>query len=318
MMRRVFAAVALLALLTTGCKKVGTKKEEVGAAIYKTETVPRTYVYQEDASDKATVRAQIADDYKYSLTGRFGRYYADEVVVDDARAQRSNDARFYEGSLKTGSWVVDPKGANELWSHPSATLKMGDNPLYDALSVLRYVRTAIGEASDVVLFNPESQDYRPKFDPFPRPESGTERYDVVAPALKPRDASTAVGQTSQLPGIRYFRRMALYVRDGRVVEIRERVSVYSALSDPRSHIAARIGDYGITLPKGSLRVQARYLTDAMNSTAQRLGLPEIRERSLDVKYVNFGATPTIHLPSGSRASLRTFNSLGQVLYEKTG
>jgi hypothetical protein len=145
-----------------------------------------------------------------------------------------------------------------------------------------------------------------------------ERYDVVAPALKPRDASTAVGQTSQLPGVRYFRRMSLYVREGRIVEIRERISVFSALSDPRSHIAARIGDYGITLPKGSLRMQARYLTDAMNTTAQRLGLPETRERTLDVRFEEFGSTPTVALPSGSKASLRTFNSFGQVLYEKTG
>jgi hypothetical protein len=316
MMRRVLPVVALLALLMSGCKKIGSKKDDALAAIYKTETVPRTFTYTVDGNDRVT--GAIADDYRWRVRAVLpGRGYVEEVAFDDALAVRTDDPGYTSGAEHTvapNEWVVDPKANNDLWSNEADS-----SPMSDALTVLRYVRGAINESADVVTFNPQSQDYRPKFDPFPKPVAGVERYDVVPPALKPRDVSTAVGQASQLPGVRYFRRMSLYVKDGRITEIREQISVYSALSDPRSHIAARIGDYGITLPKGSLHTQARYLENALSTTAQRLGLSAVEDRTLDVTFGISGDVPDVELPQGAkRANLRALTSAGQLLYESTG
>jgi hypothetical protein len=113
--------------------------------------------------------------------------------------------------------------------------------------------------------------------------------------------------------------MALYMRDGAVVEIREQISVYKTLVDPRSHLATRIGDYNITLPQGSVRAQAASVRDMLNLTAQRLGQPPVRERTLVVRFENLGQPGSVELPSGAvNGSLLGAAYFGQTLFERPG
>lgn len=313
----------------SACTRIGTQKQTVSTALYRTETLARSFTYTEQTADTTLVRGTIADDYRYGVDAFVnGRALGSEITHDDARALRTTQPVHYNGqgakgaapivaALSAGKWVVDPTGANSLWNSMPPNYSVGTQPIFDALSVLKYARAAMSEASDVVLFNPESQTYRPKFDPFPRPASGVIRYDVVAPALKPRDQSSL--QSAQIPGSRYFRQMALYVRGRRVVEIREQISVKATLADPRSHLAARVGDYGIVLSQGSIGEQANYVLNALDTTAQRLGQPPLRERTLDVRFENLGRPGNVELPAGAtRGSLRGADPFGQILYEGQG
>jgi hypothetical protein len=302
-----FVLVALCALLAFGaCTRIGTQKDAVGAAIYKTETLARGFTYTEKTRDTTVVNGAIADDYRYRADETVdGKLIGSEVVRDDARAVRT-----------TGDWTVDPTGASALWDEAPANYKLGQQPAIDALTVLQYTRAAMSEASDVVLFNPEGQNYRKKLDPFPPPRKGIVRYDVIAPALKPRDNSSSLA-TSQIPDAKVFRQMAIYTRRGAVVEIRERISVYATLIDPRSHLAARIGDYNIPLPSGSFHEQAAFLLSALDAYAQRLGQPQLRERTLDVTFENLGRPANVDLPANARRGKIT-DAFGQILFERAG
>jgi hypothetical protein len=169
-------------------------------------------------------------------------------------------------ALAAGRWVLDPTGANQLFSDGLRTPQPGSDPLLDALQVLKYVRDAAGEAAAVVKFNPEASNYRPKFDPFPHPRGDVIRYDFIPPTLTPVDPNTSGASAFRLPGVRFFRRMSVYVDGGKVVEVRERISVKDMLEDPVSNIATRIGDYGIEFPQdASLREQAALLLESLNA-----------------------------------------------------
>jgi hypothetical protein len=307
------AAVFVVLCATVGCTRINSEKDNVLQALYRTESVTRTYDYAQDSGGShVEVRGDIADDYRYTADASAdGRSQAALVVDDDARAARGDATRNH--------WVVDPNGANTLFSNQQRVGFTGLDPMYDALTVLKYVRQATGEADFVTKFNPESQDYRPKFDPFPRPGPHEIRYDLLPPPLKPRDPTTSVGNASQLPGVRYFRRMSVYVRDGLVVGVREQISVENLLIDPRSHLAARAGDYNIDLGHGSVREQAARFLQTINAGAAALGLPPIREREMSATFTNFGSHLTVALPrDAQRGSLRDIFDYGQVLFERAG
>jgi hypothetical protein len=319
-------AAAVIALLTSACQRQDERKDELAAALYETESLSRSFSYEErqhaeGALHETDVRGVIVDDYRYELVSTLdGERLVSEVVVDDARALRAGKAATSTGfDAAVDRWFVDPKGANNLF--PS-TSKRIDDPVFDALEALRYVRRAMGEAAAVVKFNPESPDYRPKFDPFPRPEGDVARYDLLPPELTPRDPSATSGQ-GQVPGPRYFRRLSVYVSGGVVREVRERISVEDMLNDPRSRLAARIGDYGITLPENAtVRVQADHITKAINDVALRLSQPTFRIRDLRVRFDGFGEQHAVELPAGAEktnfARLGDVVSNEQILYETPG
>jgi hypothetical protein len=282
--------------------------------------MPRTFTYVERASLPNVIHGMIADDYRYRVDGAVrGRLPISEIVVDDARAVKISKGVYASSSgVPTGRWLVDPHGANNLFT-AAAAARAPDDPVFDSLDALRYVRRAMGEAAAVQLFNPESQDYRPKFDPFPRPAKGVQRYDLVAPALSVRDPTTSAGRARQLPGVRYFRRMSIYVSRGIVRDIRERISVEAMLDDPRSRLAARIGDYGITLPAGSTRRQAQVIVRAVNALAARTAQPGVRERDLHVRFAYPQTRMNVALPAeAQRVKFSSFGQLfpnSQLLYE---
>jgi hypothetical protein len=321
--RRALALVLIALVLTPACSRQDEKRDELSDALYLTETRPRTFTYDERAAERTTVSGTIEDDYRYRVDATVGRTFAiSQIVHDDVRAVRlDRNASNADLRVPAKRWVLDPHGANNLFTaDTSGNPRRADDPVYDSLDLLRYVRRAMGEAAAIQAFNPESQDYRPKFDPFPRPGPDVKRYDVIAPALAPRDPTTASGRAQQLPGVRYFRRMSVYVEEGVVREVRESISVEDMLNDPRSRLAARIGDYGIELPEASTQRQAEAIVTAINGLAARLSQPGVHERELVVR-IAYDDVADVGLPTNAdRMKLAQLGSFpnDQLLYETPG
>ena len=311
-MRRLAVVVAIaVAVVSPGCTKLKGERDRLGSIIYRTESLGRAFSgTDDDGTHHFRISGVISDDYRYRIASTVdGLESSSMVVVDDARAVRNG----------TGGWQVDPHGATNLFAATANTVVRVPtaNRFKDMLQILKYVRTAIGEAATVVKFNPDSQDYRPKFDPVPKPSKDVLRYDIVPPTLAPRDPTTAAGNAAQLPGVRYFRKMAIYVRDDLVVQVREHVSISDTLRDPRSRLASRIGDYNITPPQdATIHEQATYIEQAVNATARRIGQPGVRIHDLDVRFSHLGERMPVTLPTGTKANLKTFDSDGQILFER--
>lgn len=192
--------------------------------------------------------------------------------------------------------MVDPRGARSLTSATAVGYTVGDDPMFDALNVVAYVRLSLQQGASVNRFNPESPYYRPKVDPFPRPTAGVERYDIYPPSLQPR-GTTTLGSASQLPDINYFRVMSVYVKDGLVVDVRERISVQDRLLDPMSNFAARISDYVKVPPGTSIAAQARLLLNRLNQQRTAMNQGAIRERDMRVTFSRYGQAAEVSIPA---------------------
>jgi hypothetical protein len=282
--------------------------------------------YAETAGGRrGDVEATIVDDYRYDLSLAVnGTPTAREVVVDDARAvqvtapdvlpELALPGAAIPSPLAAGAWVLDPTGASDLFRRTDRRVIRRDR-LTDALDVLTYAREAVRQTPAVVRFNPDATTYRKEFDPFPKPTGGAIRYDLVIPAL-PRQGATAGGGAMRPPDPRYFRHMALYVLDDRVVELRESVSVESILADPRKGLVSRLGDYKIRLADGSIKAQAASLLKQLNALAAQQGTEPIRERELRVRIVPLEAGAAVELPADAvHASLTGIVDHGQLLSE---
>jgi hypothetical protein len=216
-------------------------------------------------------------------------------------------------ALRSGQWVLDRHGASKLISGV-ASQQVGLDPLFDSLTTLEYVRAAVGTAADVQRFNPESESYRPKLDPFPRPSAGILRFDLVPPVLTPRQTNT--GLQRDLPDTAFFRLMAVYMRDGIIVEVRERIDIETRLNDPQSNLETRIHDY-LNDPPSAINQQAVRLLQALNQQLVRTGKPAIRPREMDLRFTALGHAARVQLPQGaSEASLAAVGDHGQVLFER--
>jgi hypothetical protein len=220
------------------------------------------------------------------------------------------------GALQSGLWVVDKAGAAALTAGANQVQVVGKNPLLDALTSLEYVRTAVDQASDVAKFNPESETYRPKLDPFPRPAAGTTRYDVVPPILKPRSKNGSGQLQLSLPDTTFFRLMAVYVKDGVVVEVREKIDIVLRLEDVQSNLQARLGDFVKVGQGASVQTQASALETTLNRQLPLAGKPPIRLRELEVRFANLGHPAPVAVPDGAvPGDLSGVGAHGQLLYE---
>jgi len=212
--------------------------------------------------------------------------------------------------LTAGRWVVDKKGAIGLVAGTSGdALVVGRNPLLDSITALEYTRRAINEATDIARFNPESSDYRPKLDPFPRPAAGTLRYDVVPPILTPRSNGTGGAVRVDPPATPFFRLLAVYVRDGRVAEVR--------LRDPQSNLDARLGDFVKVSPGATVSDKAAALLKILNRQLAQTAKPLIRPREMALKFTSLGHSATVRLPPDATAGdLSGAGAHGQLLYQQ--
>ena len=195
-------------------------------------------------------------------------------------------------ALQTRRWVLDQAGAPAVFGGAEQDRLVGEDPVLDALDVFGYVERAMDEAVRIVEFNEESLEYRKSEDPFDTPKegSGVIRYDLVAPKL-PKAADTTAGGNQVTPDMRHFRKMSVYVKDERVVQIREKIDVESRLDGiARLYETEFPEDYG----KAEVAVIA---VEALNVIRTGQGEDPIRLRSMSYKLAGLGREVKVEMPT---------------------
>ena len=248
-MRRALIGLVASLLLLPACTKDLEPQQELARYLAASEKEPRSFLYE--ASPKTTFRKEVdpnsevfvtgkvEDDLRVSAKLRLGQAEVlEQVISEDALAVHVIDASKIKGieagpvggsmivgdTLRSGRWVLDYAGAPPLVAERTreGSIKVGERPVLDAIYIFQYLQRAINEAATVILLNKDDVNYRPQDDPFPLPkeDAGELRYDLVAPPLPARSAR---GTAAGLPGAAHFRKMAFYVRKGKVVEVKEEV-----------------------------------------------------------------------------------------------
>lgn len=330
-MRRPIGLVLLLvtvAALTGACKRERDQKIDVGKFIDKTEQQARKFVYIDATKQGQTQVAGVVEDdfrYKTRLTMN-GRAVEDEIVSDDALAVRflapdklpqflSTQGQINAtvpaaaggappGSTPTSGgvppvvalqaqrWVVDATGAPALSASVNDRRKLGDDPDFDALTALEYVRRATNAAILVKKYKKDDIEpvFKAKEDPFPKPATGskTVRYDLKPPPLPKADARGNTGNQT-VPGQPNFRKMVVYVRDGVIVEVREQIDVASKLND-----LIRL----FNLPRDTTVDAAVF---AINAVRGGQGDDLIRLRSMRIQFQDLGGALKVELPTDAIA-----------------
>lgn len=206
-------------------------------------------------------------------------------------APLSESAAAALGPLVERRWVLDDAGAPDLFA-VDRSVAVGDDPVLDALEVLAYVRRIVDEHGGVAPYNPDATSYRPDEDPFPRPElgSGVERYDTVQPAL-PRESDATETGTRPLPELRHFRRLSVYVENGFVIAVRERIDLLSRLGDIREAY-----DFAVPRRAEGAELEAVLLA-GLNAKRQAEGRDALRLRTMSVEFSDFGGDIDVALPA---------------------
>ncbi|HEX9889107.1 MAG TPA: hypothetical protein VGA69_06490 [Nitriliruptorales bacterium] len=206
------------------------------------------------------------------------------------------DEEQVEELLLSGVWVEDVVGAPSLL--PSATTPdIGEDPVYDALTVLRYTQSAMMEGWAVDRYDPDSITYRPQEDPFepPSAEDGEyERWDYERIFLPSKSQVNESGQ-QQPPSMSHLRKMVLYLdEDGHVIRVEEQVDIRRRLKDLREK-------YDIIPPEGmSEDEQAFWALEKINFLRGMTGEDPIRFRSLSVRFDDVGdESLTVQMPTGT-------------------
>lgn len=304
----VLVCVAALMALVGACGENDDFEDELRAAIRKTETQSRTFFYTDDTDgQKIAVRGAIEDDFRYRARVEVnGAPALDEIVSDDTLADRLLEPSLLSlfaakkggtqpdpavvQALQSGMWVLDPSGAPSLVAGAKEERTVGDDFIIDALNTFRYVEQAIIDAPlpRVERFNPESISYRAKEDPFPRPKRGVKRYDITRSRVPRRSES---GGNQNVFGVGVFRKMSIYVRDGKVVEVREFIDVAARLEDIEKN-------FGIDLSKSrSVDEAVKEVVIGVNAVRKGQGLDLIRPRKMHVRFSGFGKPTEVVVPT---------------------
>jgi hypothetical protein len=317
----VVAAASAVAVLSGACARRDTDEKKVLGWLDKTADLSNRFVYNESIGGQSVVvRGLVEDDFRFKarLTVNSADIL-DEVVSDDAMAVRFLEPSLLPQFVRSGGsasvtldaltqrkWVLDKAGAPPVGLPVTDNKFAGVDPVADSLAVLAYARQAITEGQGLTRFNPESIDYRPKEDPFPTPQdkSGIDRYDVKAPAFpKPDQVSTNVDQP--FAALSHFRKLSVYVKDGKVIQVRERIAadgkVLEKFSDymkaftkpdkeAAKQVTAILKDY-----EGEQR--ALLLLQLLNAGLQKTGRPTIHFRTMTYELRDLGGTVQVAMPS---------------------
>lgn len=257
MRRRIIAfgvALALCAAGSAACGKPNQEKLSLQELLQNSAHDTGVFRYSDQTPDSpfaegslVQVRGLIEDDFRFKARLTVdGEDALDEVVNDDALAVRFLDPSFVSkftsasggeadvrAALAARFWVTDPAGAPSIGDAALADRVIGVDPIVDALSVVDYASDAVAASVAVQKWNAERLDYRPAEDPFPRPApgSGVTRWDIVPPPMPKADAVESGQGNASLARAQNFRTMAVYVKDGRVVQIREQIAAKFDLLD---------------------------------------------------------------------------------------
>jgi hypothetical protein len=328
--------------LTAGCGKKKTAEDEVRAALHRTAAQPRLFSYVDHTSDgEMSVTGTIEDDFRYRALLALDQTPAyEERAVDDALAARVSDARVIgvlgratqprqavagaagsgaaavsvvkgandpraRTALTTGQWVLDRLGAPSLLPGGQDKARLvGEDPVLDSLSVLKYVETAARQAH-VILFYVDDINYKPREDPFPHPDEKAHeiRYDFLRqdlPHVKQDGKSERF-----VPTEAHFRKMSVYVRDGLVVRVLEDIDVASRVKQ-----LARI--FGAKIPAGLSSTEITKLAvQQINAGRAQIGEDPIRVRTMSVAFADIGTPQHVVLPGGATvASLALLRNRG--------
>ena len=299
--------LAVTAGLATACSRDRGDKPVVMRAIDATERLARQFRYVDRLANVSTeVRGVVEDDFRYKARVLVdNQAVQDEVGADDALAERIIDPTKLSGLLRSPStspanqgpvltalatqrWVIDPVGAPTTIRSADDERKQGDDPVYDALTVLEYVRDAVDASPFVKRFQKDALEpiYKTSEDPFPKPERGssTARYDLKEQPL-PSRAGTGQTGSQQVPSVESFRKMAIYVRGGRIVEVREVIDVAGRLKELIRNF---------NLPSN---VTVDAALRGINAVRKGQGSDPIRARVLDVQFTNLGVDQRVDLPT---------------------
>lgn len=319
MRRRLAVLVAAFALasLFSACGDEDQNDEILRNALRRTERLARRYTYTDEANGQlVTVQGVVDDDFRHAERVMINDQPAlDQVVTDDALALRflatelvprfvgpkggvvdvpgGPKAVPVTDVLGTRRWVIDKAGAPAVLGR--RVRADGADPVFDALTTLRYVEESIGFAQFVRVFNAEALDYKPAEDPFPEPKDGQKRYDLQRPPLPRTEAGGAGGGANQaVPGLHHFRRMAVYIEDGLVREVREVIDVQTRLRE-----LARV--YGVKFPDRPQSELAAIAVDSINALRIGQGDDPIRVRAMVLRLADLGVRQPVDLPADAIA-----------------
>ena len=329
--RGCLAAGALAAVLAgcSGTNKEPKDLKDLRAAIDVTRRTTRSFAYQDIGltGTKVNVVGLFEDDFRFKAQLAINDVpVKEEVARDDAYATRFLDGTklglFVDPtkidlaakpvvlpaestatsatlpsalvSLQAGRWVEDRFGAPNLSANAGSKKVIGDDPVLDALTALDYVEQT-AQANGVVKYNPNALEptYKLKEDTFEKPGNGAKlkRYDVVQSKLPKANDQGGNVQKVVVPGIENFRRMAIYVRDGQVVQVLETIDVGARLDDLKKNF---------DLPASTTVEKA---VVAINSVRKTKGVDQFRPRILKLDFPVTGQGDTVQLPDDSEVLL---------------
>lgn len=341
----VVVVAAALSLVTPACKNKDDQSQVLRAAIARTQHLANQFLYTVTTPKSSQeVRGIVEDDFRFKARVSLdGAIAYDEVVRDDTLAVRFGNPTLVQSFIRTSEaadalgptdfsgvtvsdaleakrWVLDRRGAPAVASASAADTKLGSDSVLDALTVLDYVSRASGEAFAVTRFDPEDLNptYRSSEDNFPKPQkgSGVERLDLAKRFLPPVSASGGRGE-SGYPRTLHFRRMAVYVKDGRIIDVREAIDLkgrtlddfikyYRAVLKESKQPKATTDAYERLVRTSSREKLGIDLLEFVNEGLRRSGLETIVVREMSVQLRELGSAQVIALPDSGvvRGSLR--------------
>lgn len=304
------ALLLALALTASSCLSLSQTRqaaEKALEAIHETRSLAREFLYRETTdAGKVEVKGVFEDDLRFAFIvahDSVGQFEA--VVSDDTVAVRLLDpavippdvsipdpsAQALIDELRTGAWVVDPAGAPTLDFVLAADVSgpdIGKNPIRDALSVFPYVLLALREAGSVREWNKDDTQpaYRGVENDFfedPSESLGVSRFDLVRPPLPRREGTNTEANE---PRIFHFRKIALYVRDGAIVKIKEEIEF-------ENHIQMR---------RAKEEGQPKFLLDMLDRLKSGDTETEIRPRQMTFEITPLPSAKVV-IPQGTSADL---------------
>ena len=353
--RRWALLLVAVALLSTSCSK--KKYDSTKVIDIVDATTPHSYRLSYDLTEggtKVDVKGIIEDDFRYKLQlSRDDKPAAEQVVVDDAVALRFLDPGLVRGyldpsvegkvdtktnvpgasvvdALDAGRWVLDGAGAPSPILQTATEAKKGvetpKDPLFDARTALGYVRR-VAETTFFKEYDPESINptYRKDEDPFPIPSrgSGVRRFDAVIYPLPA--ASAATSGSRALPVTQNFRKMAVYVKHGKVLAVREFIGAsprqLQQLRDYEEALLKATADDAVVAGFRQRTSQlasdpdalGEFLLGGLNTFITSTGDPPIRFRSMSLEISDLDAVSTrVDLPADViKGDLAVIRNLGR-------
>jgi hypothetical protein len=193
--------------------------------------------------------------------------------------------------LRSRRWLVDVTGAPLLSASSVSVEELGRDPVLDAITALDYVETALTQATSVDRWSDGAFDptYPTSEDDFPAPEdgSGVTRYDLRRadlPAIS--SAGTGDAQGVALPAARHFREMAIYVKDGRVVTVLERIEASGKrLQDLLEYTRVALEEFNV-----EEQIRAQFEAGVAQATTEQ-ELAQLLFAAINVARVGIGEQP---------------------------